>query len=56
MIPSLDEIVAIINREPSQYDGGGEVIIASTSQAAKDFSPLSALLWNESLHSALNFT
>lgn len=38
---SLGLIVAIINHEPAQYDGDGEAILASSSQAAKDFSPLS---------------
>lgn len=40
-ITSLGLIVAIINHKSAQYDGYGEAILASTSQAAKDFSPLS---------------
>lgn len=53
---SLGLIVAIINREPAQYDGDGEAIHASTSQAAKDFSPLSVSIDRKTPHSSLNFT
>lgn len=40
---SLGLIIAFINHDPAQYDGDGEAKVAFTSQAAKDFSPLSVL-------------